>query len=271
MQQQHGSVARPHRGVAGRPALLRRHPDPTSDYSSSHLGRGADYDADFAALRFRAVMWQLEQQVLRELVTGTGADSVLDFACGTGRITEALATELPAASVIGVDIADSMLEVARRRVPRATFVAVDGTELHRVVPAGSVDLAAAFRFFANADPLLRRAATAALADAVRPGGHLLLNNHRNFWSPSYVVRRARPGAAAPGARNVDVLGPFLDRGFEVVARRSLGLLPASEERVYGVPEGLAHRVEWFNLRHLSAWHAGGSNTIWLLRRNLAGH
>jgi hypothetical protein len=116
MQQQRGSVARPHRGVAGRPALLRRHPDPTSDYSSSHLGRGEDHDEDFAALRFRAVI-----------------------------------------------------------------------------------------------------------------------------------------------------------GFEVVARRSLGLLPASEERVYGVPEGLAHRVEWFNLRHLSAWHAGGSNTIWLLRRNLAGH
>lgn len=252
--------------AAGAPALLRRRPDPTEDYSSSHVGRGEDYDESFAESAFRALMWRMEQRVLSELVGRAQPAVVLDFACGTGRITALVAAELPGADITGVDIAESMLEVARRRVPTATFLTVDGTELQRVVPNASVDLATAFRFFPNADEPLRRATTAALADVVRPGGHLLFNNHRNFWSSSYVVRRIRRGAPAPGARNADIVGPFLARGFEVVDRRSLGVLPASEDRAYGLPLRLASWIEWLNLRLLSRWHTAGSDTIWLLRK-----
>jgi hypothetical protein len=159
-----------------------------------------------------------------------------------------------------------MLEVARGRVPGAAFVELDGRALTSVVPAGSVDLATAFRFFPNADPELRRTTVDALAAVLRPGGHLLLNNHRNFWSSSYVVRRARSGRDAPGATNRSIVGPFLDRGFTVVARRSLGVLPQSDERSYVAPVATAVRVERANARHLSARHTAGTNTIWLLRK-----
>jgi len=49
----------------------------------------------------------------------------------------------------------------RFRVPTATVLTVDGTELQRVVPNASVDLATAFRFVPNADEPLRRATSAA--------------------------------------------------------------------------------------------------------------
>lgn len=246
-------------------ALWRREPDATRNYTESHLGRGADYDEGFASLPVRSLMWEMEQEVLHDLVGSTGARSVLDFACGTGRITEVLARELPDAAVVGVDVAESMLEVARSRVPEATFLCADGRELADLVPDASVDLASAFRFFPNADPDLRAASTASLGRAVRPGGFLLVNNHRNFWSASYVARRLRPGADAPGAVNAQVVGPFLDRGFRVVARRSLGVLPQSDERMYVGPQSAALALER-GLRRLGARHTAGTNTIWLLQK-----
>ena len=128
-----------------------------------------------------------------------------------------------------------MLAVARERVPGVIFVGSDGRELGSVVPDASMDLVTAFRFFPNADPALRRSVTEAIAAVVRPGGHVLFNNHRNFWSSSYLARRLRRASPAPGARNADLVGPFLEQGFTVVARHSLGVLPQSDEQPVPAP------------------------------------
>ncbi|GAA4715081.1 class I SAM-dependent methyltransferase [Nocardioides conyzicola] len=248
-------------------ALLRRRPDTTSDYTTSHLGRGSDYDDGFAEMPMRALMWELEQAVLRDLVTMTGARTVLDLACGTGRITELLVSTMPGSDIVGVDVADSMLAVARERVPSADFRQVDVRALSTVVDDGSVDLVSAFRFFPNADPALRHDAVDAIAAALRPGGYLLVNNHRNFWSSSYLGRRARSGVEAPGATNAEVVGPLLDLGFTPVARHSLGVLPQADDRAYGVSTTTASRIERFNARRLSSRHTAGTNTIWLLQRD----
>lgn len=247
-------------------AIWRRRPDVTQDYSSSHVGRGADYDDSFAELPLRSLMSTMEESAISELVQRTGAGAVLDFACGTGRIAEIVVRARPEVRLVGVDIAESMLAVASTRVPSGEWIQADVSELHAVVADGSFDLATAFRFFPNADPSLRAAAVAALARAVRPGGFVLLNNHRNFWSSSYVARRLTPGSDAPGARNADVLGPLLDRGFTVVARRSLGVTPHSDERAYLLPLSWATRIERLNARFLASRHAAGANTIWLLQK-----
>jgi SAM-dependent methyltransferase len=247
--------------------VFRRHPDTTTDnYTDSHVGRGVDYDEQFDALPARARMWTMEQAVLRELIASTRASSVVDLACGTGRITGLLAEELPGARVVGLDVADSMLEVARRRLPDVTFAVADVRALDQVVPNGSVDLITAFRFFPNADPGLRADATDAICAALAPAGFLMLNNHRNFWSPSYVARRLAAGDSAPGARTGDIISPFLERGFRVVARRSLGVLPHTDAKTYLLPARVADRVEHVNRRRLSHLHAAGTNTIWLLAR-----
>lgn len=248
--------------------VFRREPDDiTENYTASHQGRGVDYIEGFEVPPLRALMWQLEQSLLAELLPGTGAQTVLDFACGTGRISGVLSRELPRADIVGLDVAESMLEVARESVPGVSFVGTDGRALRTVVPDATMDLVTAFRFFPNADAELRASVTDAIARVVRPGGYVLFNNHRNFWSPSYLARRLRQASPAPGARNSDLVGPFLERGFSVVARHSLGVLPQSDERLYVLPDRWAPRLERFNGQRLSRWHALGTNTIWLLRKD----
>lgn len=246
--------------------ILRREPDQvTADYTSSHAGRGADYDDNFRQLPFRRLLWDLERIALSDLLGSTGARQVVDLACGTGRITEVISNQLPGADVIGVDVAETMLSRARERVPAARFECADVRRLAELVPDGTADLVTAFRFFANADQPLRAAATEAVAAAVRPGGYVLLNNHRNFWSPSYLVRRMR-SRAAPGARNDQLLAPFREQGFEVVERRSLGVVLHTDRRAYLLPLKVAGWLERVNLRLFSRLHAGGTDTLWLLKR-----
>jgi 2-polyprenyl-3-methyl-5-hydroxy-6-metoxy-1,4-benzoquinol methylase len=55
------------------------------------------------------------------LITGFTPKSVLDFGCGVGRLTRALARRVE--RVAGVDAAPSMLRLARENVPEATFSA----------------------------------------------------------------------------------------------------------------------------------------------------
>lgn len=248
-------------------SLFRRVPDPTENYTASHQGRGVDYDEGFETLPLRTLMWRLEQQVLREFIGKLDLRTVLDFACGTGRITEFLASELSDADVRGIDVAESMLGVARERVPTATFAHSDGRDLASTYPPCSFDLVTAFRFFPNADPVLRADSVAAIAAVLAPGGHLIFNNHRNFWSPSYLARRLRRSAPAEGARNSDLLQPWLDLGFSVVARRSMGVLPQSDEHLYLLSDRVADRVETAIARRTGRRHSAGTNTIWLLRKD----
>jgi SAM-dependent methyltransferase len=56
--------------------------------------------------------------------------SALDFGCGVGRLTRALAKRI--ARVAGVDVAPSMLRIARENIPQATFSAE--------IPDGCFDL-----------------------------------------------------------------------------------------------------------------------------------
>lgn len=244
---------------------IRLEPDQVADYTSSHAGRGADYDDKFDRLPFRRLLWALEQRALRELLPRTGAKVAVDLACGTGRITRVLTEALPDAEVIGVDVAETMLARARESVPAAQFLCADVRNLVDALSDRDVDLVTAFRFFANADGPLRSAATETIAALVRPGGFLLMNNHRNYWSPSYVARRVRFGNA-PGARNGDIVGPFRKLGFEVVTRRSLGVVLHTDAHAYLLPMTLAAGIERVNLRTSGRFHALGTDTLWLLRR-----
>ena len=53
--------------------------------------------------------------------------SCLDIACGTGDLCELLAAKYPQAEIVGLDLAEAMLNIARMRVqnPRVTFRAGD--------------------------------------------------------------------------------------------------------------------------------------------------
>ena len=168
-----------------------RHQTVVSDYRSSHLASGSTYDAALASDAFDSYMDRWEARHLRDIVARTfGAKKVarcLDFACGTGRITQVVASL--AAETVGVDVASGMLEVARAKVPMATFVHADLTTDARDL--GTFDLITSFRFLGNAQDEIRIAALRTL-NALQPtGGLLIVNNHRNPLGLARIVARAR--------------------------------------------------------------------------------
>lgn len=154
--------------------------DPATSYRSSHLDKGEDYDRDLSR-GFGQYMTVREHEILGRVVARLfprGVPAYLDFACGTGRITRHM--EGMAAQAWGIDVSPNMLRTAGSKCSRAQFILADATQDALDLPP--LDLVTAFRFFPNADDPLRHAALDAIHRLLKPGGYLILNNHRNSSS-----------------------------------------------------------------------------------------
>jgi len=68
--------------------------------------------------------WREEVETLTHALAGLPPARTLDVACGTGFLTAHLPGE-----IVGLDQSESMLEIARRRVPSAEFVRGDADTL----------------------------------------------------------------------------------------------------------------------------------------------
>lgn len=165
----------------------------SADYRRSHVERGPSYDATLDTNPFDAYMAKWEAYWLANLVTAlhdNGISRYLDFACGTGRITRTVAPY--ARESIGIDISHSMLEVARTKCPGTRFIEADITRTS--LDLGKFDVLTSFRFFGNAQDTLRHEVLTAMARLLRPGGYLIVNNHRNPLSTSALLHRMTGGA-----------------------------------------------------------------------------
>jgi SAM-dependent methyltransferase len=174
------------------PDDVRNEGNLTVDYREGHLSKGGSYDVRLATEPFDAYMARQEALRLTKIVprlTQQGARRYLDFACGTGRITATVAPLVD--ETVGVDISESMLGQARRKCPSARFVCADLTRESR--DFGQFDLVTSFRFFGNAQAELRAAALRAIATLLRPGGHLIINNHRNPQAFASLLHRMTGG------------------------------------------------------------------------------
>ena len=170
----------------------RDKPESGDDYRRSHLSRGDRYDSVLAAAPFDAYMARLEREFLQRTVPAlfsTAKPRHLDFACGTGRITEVVAPL--SAQTVGVDVSPSMLAQARRKCPGVQFVETDLTRGD--ADLGTFDLVTAFRFFGNAEDSLRTAVLDAIRRLLRPGGYLVINSHRNPFSLATLLNRVTGG------------------------------------------------------------------------------
>jgi SAM-dependent methyltransferase len=158
------------------------------DYRCSHLHKGADYDLILSQDPWDEFMAERERGILTSILPKlfpSGIPRYLDFACGTGRITGLLETHVRES--YGVDISREMMEQARRKCSRTTFLLGDVTK-GEDLGVEPVDLVTAFRFFGNAQDELRRAAFHAIQRLLKPGGTLILNNHQNHWSLRNLLR-----------------------------------------------------------------------------------
>lgn len=234
-------------------------------YSSSHLHKGADYDARFSLYPGRKLMWELEKQLLAHWFGQISKrDSFLDFAAGTGRILELAAPLFREA--IALDISAKMLGVAQGKVPDAKFVCADFRAAPPLLQNKQFDVITAFRFFPNAEPELRHAAMCYLDEHVRPGGVLILNNHETFDSLSYrLMRGLKRGAYSAGMYHAEIVRLVEQTTLRLVEFHSFGVVPQTERKAV-LPWWLTRRIEAFNSRFAASRHLLGYNTIYLFQK-----
>lgn len=112
---------------------------------------------------------------------------ILDFGCGSGASTMALARLFPSASIVGVELEDRLLEVARARARLHRFadlefmVSPSATELPERI--GEFDLVVFSAVFEHLLPRERGPVLVAVWRAVGPGGVLFINQTPNRWFP----------------------------------------------------------------------------------------
>jgi SAM-dependent methyltransferase len=243
---------------------LRTRPIPPTDYSYSHIDKGCDYQKTFEAWPGTALMWELEQRAIPALLDGIEPQTALDFATGTGRIARLLKERFPGCRVVGADISEKMLAVAKAEGGDVQYLQLDLRNATEQLPS-TFDLVTAFRFFPNADLALRSKTADQLSKLIKPGAFLLTNNHRNFWSPTYLIQRLIPRRKPAGMLNRELIDLFTSRGFAVVAHVSLGLSPHTEEKSV-IPWSAVRALERANYRWLSRRHSAGYNTLYLFKR-----
>ena len=161
-------------------------------YRDSHKyqAKGAEYEEYYQNKAWQKFLWSREQQILLRILEKYFADRdirLLDFACGTGRITEFLENHVKSST--GVDVSNSMLDVARKKLKRTEIIQADITT-ENVLRPGKFNLITAFRFFVNAEQELRSAAMKTLAELLDEEGYLVFNNHQNSGSPWIRLRYA---------------------------------------------------------------------------------
>lgn len=110
------------------------------------------------------------------------AARVLDAGCGGGRPLAELARRMPAASIIGTDLAPELLRLARRRIAGLPNVEVRHADLTCLpFSAGEFDVAVASHVLGHVPRTVSRAILGELARILAPGGLLFAAEHR--WHP----------------------------------------------------------------------------------------
>ena len=149
------------------------------------------YDA-FWGQRYVDRIHELMLQTVRENRDGAPV-AILDVGCGTGRLLEKAAALWPDTSLVGVDPAPGMIEVARKRIPNATMEAAVAEALP--LPDASVDVVLSCLSLHHWKERLQ--GVRETARVLRPGGCLCL---ADITVPGWVsrlfhgVRAASPDA-----------------------------------------------------------------------------
>jgi SAM-dependent methyltransferase len=191
------------------------HRDPLYAISTAPQFRGNRWDPDEFFATGRAAVAQVCSE-LRRQVPGLRWERALDFGCGVGRLTLALAEHFE--HVTGVDIAPSMLELARRHASgrdNVTYVLNEVDDLAQL-PPDHFDLVLSDITLLHIEPEQSLSYVAEFVRVCRPGGAV------RFQLPS-PTRRQQLRARLPRA--------LVDIGYAVKS------LPRPIMEVYGVPPG----------------------------------
>jgi tRNA threonylcarbamoyl adenosine modification protein (Sua5/YciO/YrdC/YwlC family) len=129
--------------------------------------------------------------------SGTGARRVLELGTGTGETAGRLLHRHPGAQLVGIDESESMLGVARSRLP-ADRVVLHVSRLEDELPGGSFDLVASALCVHHLRGPEKRDLFARIRDALEPGGRFVLADVVVPPDPADAVTSLSPGFDHPG-------------------------------------------------------------------------
>lgn len=150
-------------------------------YRDSHKSedRGKIYDSIYMSDTYDSRVWKLEKKVLEKEFSRLDqkpVENYLDFACGTGRILEVF--EKKSINPIGIDVSNEMIKEAKEKYKKTKFIISDITENHMIFNH-KFELITAFRFFYNAEEILRKKVLQALYKLLKENGIFICNTHGN--------------------------------------------------------------------------------------------
>ena len=161
-------------------------------------------DDHVPGVRLRYTLNQLQK--MEFALRGVGrsfqaCSSILEFGCGSGRLTRHLLALVPAAAIVGCDVVRQGVETCRRRYPSATFVR---NEWCPPLPFddGRFDLVFSYSVFTHLSEPNHRDWLKELARVLRADGVMLHTTH----SHECLARMAMfsPGSLAKYALRTDV-------------------------------------------------------------------
>jgi ubiquinone/menaquinone biosynthesis C-methylase UbiE len=185
-----------------------------SDYTEHYQRQGTSgesYDRSLAN-RFELAIFKLEHVILRDLFRRLRSSdpntAYLDFACGTGRITEVFKDLIR--TKVGVDTSAGQLAGARKKVPDAEFIQGNVVMNPELLGGRRFDLITSFRLLLNLEPENRVPILRALRELLTPDGFLIVDNHMNRYSAlgltalfaHKVLRMPKKPRVPPGRRGI---------------------------------------------------------------------
>ena len=117
-------------------------------------------------------------------IPASNPSSIFDLGCGPGNGTELLVAAFPSATIVGLDLSDNMLAVARTRVAIAQFVKQDIESWRPVEKVDLIFANAALHFVPNHHEFMVR-----LVSFLHEGGRLAVQMPNNIQELSHALMR----------------------------------------------------------------------------------
>lgn len=149
-----------------------------------------------------------EHRVIREVLRRARIfepQTVLEVGSGPGRLLERLGRIRTVRKVTGVDLSPYLIQRAASRPTAQHRELIHGNGLHLPIADASFDLATASHYMGHIPQSARADAAAELTRVVRPGGHVLIVDHRwHRWPDAPLLRRVEDSFHAFGSIRMSV-------------------------------------------------------------------